>query len=69
MIKEELIMEKIVVDYEELKKQKKEMEELIALGKKNRERCIKMLDEHNAILEKKVAEKERQHRFCIHCFF
>ena len=56
------------VDWEELERQKKEMEELIEIGKKNKQACLDMLDEHNAILEKKVAEKEH-HRFCIRSFF
>ena len=63
MIKEELIMEKyfdnVKVDWEELERQKKEMQNLIEIGRKNKEAYLKMMDDLNRQLEKLVEIKER----------
>lgn len=59
MIKEELIMEKIEVNFEELNKEKKEMEDLLQKGKEIKKNYLKMMDDLNRQLEKLVAIKER----------
>ena len=51
--------EDIVVDKEELARQKKEMEELIEIGKKNKQAYMNMLDELDKQLDRLVAIKER----------
>ena len=62
MIKEELIMKKyfdnVKVDWEELERQKKEMQILIEIGRKNKEAYLKMMDELNNELDRLVAIKE-----------
>ena len=63
MIKEELIMKKyfdnVKVDWEELERQKKEMQNLIEIGRKNKEAYLKMMDDLNRQLDELVAIKER----------
>ena len=49
----------IVVDKEELERQRREMEELIEIGKKNKQAYMNMLDDLNKELEELVAIKER----------
>ena len=51
--------EDIKVDYEELARQKKEMDQLIELGRKNKQAYMNMLDDLNKQLDKLVAIKER----------
>lgn len=46
-------------DYQELERQKKEMDQLIQLGKKNKEAYMSMLDDLNNELDRLVAIKER----------
>ena len=46
-------------DYEELDRMKKEMQDLIDLGRKNKEAYLKMMDDLNNQLDKLVAIKER----------
>ena len=47
--------EDIKVDYEELEKERKEMEELIELGRKNKQAYMNMLDDLNKRLDKLVS--------------
>ena len=47
------------VDWEELARQKKEMDQLIELGRKNKQAYMNMLDDLNKQLEELVAIKER----------
>lgn len=49
--------EDIKVDYEELEKERKEMEELIELGRKNKQAYMNMLDDLNKRLDKLVDEQ------------
>ena len=49
--------EDIKVDYEELARQKKEMDELIELGRKNKQAYMNMLDDLNKRLDKLVDEQ------------
>ena len=51
--------EDIVVDNKELERQRREMEELIEIGKKNKQAYINMLDDLNSQLDRLVAIKER----------
>ena len=46
-------------DYEELGRMKKEMQDLIDLGRKNKEAYLKMMDDLNNQLDELVAIKER----------
>ena len=46
-------------DYEELDRMKKEMQDLIDLGRKNKEAYLKMMDDLNNQLDELVAIKER----------
>ena len=48
-----------LVNKEELARQKKEMEELIEIGKKNKQAYMNMLDELDKQLDRLVAIKER----------
>ena len=52
-------MEKIEVNFEELNKEKKEMEDLLQKGKEIKKNYLKMMDDLNRQLEKLVAIKER----------
>ena len=47
------------VDWEELARQKKEMDQLIELGRKNKQAYMNMLDDLNKQLEELVAIKKR----------
>ena len=49
----------VKVDWEELARQKKEMDQLIELGRKNKQAYMNMLDDLNKQLDKLVAIKER----------
>ena len=51
--------EDVKVDWEELERQKKEMQNLIEIGRKNKEAYLKRMDDLNRQLEKLVAIKER----------
>ena len=47
----------VKVDWEELERQKKEMEQLIEIGRKNKEAYLKMMDEFNNEVDRLVAIK------------
>ena len=47
----------IKVDWEELERQKKEMEQLIEIGRKNKEAYLKRMDEFNNEVDRLVAIK------------
>ena len=47
----------VKVDWEELERQKKEMEQLIEIGRKNKEAYLKMMDEVNNEVDRLVAIK------------
>ena len=49
----------VKVDWEELERQKKEMQNLIEIGRKNKEAYLKMMDDLNRQLDELVAIKER----------